>query len=261
MAQPHPLHYFPVMRSLILILALAVSSAVHAADFSGLEIFIPVVSRVPGVNDTRWRTDLVIANRSETQVTSVKVIYEPAGSAVPVQGSFAVPARGTITIPDVLAEVYGLHQSYGTMWLQSTNDNVKIVAHARIYNVGTAEGEFGQVVQGMPIDRLNRKVWLNGLIGIRGNRTNIGIGNPNNEIAQLTLNWYDKEGNVLGSSNHLTVQPWDVLLLNDIFTYLNIPVDEGLTIRVTSNIPIYAYASIVRNDTGDAYTIIGDGTE
>jgi hypothetical protein len=37
------------------------------------------------------------------------------------------------------------------------------------------------------------------------------------------------------------------------------PYDEGLTVRVTADVPVYAYASVVRNDTGDAYMVMGDG--
>jgi hypothetical protein len=253
------------MRSLPLVLALssALTAALPAAaaDFAGSEIFIPVISRVPGVNHTQWRSDLVISNRSDTAETSVKIVYEPAGSAVPMQGSFFVPPHGTVTIPDALSEVFELSQSFGTLWLAPTNDDAKITAHVRIYNVGTAEGEFGQVIQGLPIAQLGKTAWLNGLIGIRDNRTNIGIANPHNTNAHYSFSWYDKAGHLLGTRTAQTIEPWDVSLLNDIFTQLNIPPDDGVAIKITADVPIYAYASIVRNDTGDAYTIIGNGSD
>lgn len=254
------MQYFPGMRSLILVLVLVAASPVVAADFSSFDLFIPVVSRVPGGFGTNWRTDLVFSNRGDVP-TTVRMVYEPAGSNTRSQGTFAVPAHGTVTIPDALLEVFELTQSYGTMRLTSTNDNVKIAAHARIYNVGTAEGEFGQLVQAMPLDQLSKKVWLNGVIGIRDNRTNIGIANPNDAVAQFSLSWYNKSGVLLGTKNDLSVQPWDVLLLNDIFAFLNAPLDDGMTLRLIADVPIYAYASVVRNDTGDAYTVMGDGSD
>lgn len=248
------------MRSLVLVLILFAAFAVTAADFSSFDLFIPVVSRVPGAFGTNWRTDIVIANRSDIP-TSVRMTYEPAGSNTRSLGTFGVVAHGTVTIPDALLEVYELTQTYGTMRLTSTNDNVTIAAHARIYNVGTAEGEFGQLVQAMPLDQLSKKVWINGVIGIRDNRTNIGVGNPNDAVAHFSLSWYNKNGVLLGTMNNLSVEPWDVLLLNDIFAFLNAPLDDGMTLRLIADVPIYAYASVVRNDTGDAYTVMGDGSD
>jgi hypothetical protein len=49
--------------------------------------------------------------------------------------------------------------------------------------------------------------------------------------------------------------------MNDIFGTLSTAPDEGVSFLLIADRPIYAYASIVRNDTGDAYTIMGDGTD
>jgi hypothetical protein len=99
------------------------------------------------------------------------------------------------------------------------------------------------------------------LFGIRNNRANLGIANPNNEVAKFTLSWYDKSGNEQGRRTNIFVQPWDVLLMNDIFGTLSTAPDEGVSFLLVADRPIYGYASIVRNDTGDAYTIMGDGTD
>lgn len=248
-------------HALVLALLLLATSTVTAADFSGLELFIPVVSRVPGANATQWRTDLVIANRGEVDTTTVKLVYEPAGAS-PIQSSVTIPPRGSVTIPDVLMERFGRDQSYGTLWLGTLDEDAPIVAHARIYNVGNSNGEFGQLIQAVPISQLTKNVWLNGIIGIRGNRTNLGIANPNSGVAKYTLRWYDKSGNLQGTIANQTVDPWEVKLLNDIFLQLHSAPDEGVSIHITADMPIYAYASVVRNDsTGDAYTIMGDGSD
>ena len=251
--------YFSGMRSLVFVLTLLAASAVSAVDFTGNEIFIPVVSRVPGAFNSEWRTDLVITNRNETEASQVVVIYEPVGTAVPIQVSFNVPARGTVTVVDAVLELFDKPESFGTLWISPTNGAVTISAYARIYNVGSSAGEFGQMMQGLPIDQLSKTAWLNGVIGIRDNRTNIGIGNPNSSVATYSLTWFDKNGVQKGTMPNLTVQPWEIALINNVFGFLGTTPDEGLSIRVSADIPIYAYASIVRNDTGDAYTIIGNG--
>lgn len=248
------------MRSLVLALSLLAASTVLATDFSGLEIIIPVVSRVPGANGTQWKTDLVVSNRSDVATTTVRMIYDAVG-AVPIQSTVTLPPHGSVTIVDVVLDRFGRQQSYGTLWLGSSTDEARITAHARLYNTGNAAGEFGQLVQGMPYDKLTKTVWINGVIGIRNNRANLGIANPNNEVAKFTLSWYDKSGNEQGRRTNILVQPWDVLLMNDIFAQLSSAPDEGISFLLIADRPIYGYASIVRNDTGDAYTIMGDGTD
>ena len=253
------LRYFPGMRSLVLVLALLTASTASATDFSGNEIFIPVLTRVAGAFNSEWRTDLVIFNRHETEATQVVAIYEPAGTDGPIQVTFNLPALGTVTVVDSVLELFGKHESYGTLWLSPTNGNVTISAYARIYNIGSDAGEFGQMMQGLPIDQLSKTAWLNGAIGIRDNRTNIGIANPSNTVATYSLTWYDKAGVQKGTRTNLTIQPWDIHLINNVFANFGALADEGMSIKVSANAAIYAYASVVRNDTGDAYTIIGNG--
>jgi hypothetical protein len=164
---------------LVLFVTLLLACSAYAVDFSGVELFVPIAARTPGANETRWRTDLVLSSRNETEETSVSIIYQATGGT-PIQSQVTLTPRQTVTVVDILSESFNREQSYGTLWLGSSNANVKIAAHARIYNTGNAAGEFGQIVQALPIEQLGRKAWLQGLIGIRGNRTNIGVANPNN---------------------------------------------------------------------------------
>lgn len=249
------------VRISAVVLSLLGACSAFAFDFSAKEIFLPVVSRVPGANDTQWRTDVVLTNRSDHFPTQVSMIYQPAGSGEAIQRKFDLAPMQTIHILDIVFRELGLQQSYGTLWLGSSDARAPIAAHARIYNAGNAAGEFGQMIPALPLDQLSRRVWLHGLIGFLGNRANIGIANPNNTVASYSIVWYDKHGESHGSAGMFTIQPWQVVLINDIFAYVGMPADEGLTIRLNSDVPIYAYGSIVRNDTGDAYTIIGNGTE
>jgi hypothetical protein len=247
-------------RLAALLAAVLLASSAAAYDFSGNQILIPVISRVPGANDTQWRTDVTITNRSERVPTQVSLIFDPAGPGEGTQRRIELDPLMTVTLLDVVLTEFSQQQAYGTLWLGSSNASAPISAHARIYNAGNAAGQFGQMMQGLPLDQLPKTVWLHGLIGFLGNRANIGIANPNNAPARYSISWYDKHGNSRGSSGLHIIEPWDVVLINDIFAYLGLATDEGLTIRLMSDVPIYAYGSIVRNDSGDAYTIIGNGT-
>lgn len=245
-------------NSLFLALLILTAPAALGADFSGSEVFIPIVSHAEGLNGTKWRTDLVISSRDPWKATEVAMIFKPAGPGEAVQARASLGPLETVTFHDFVGTRLGLQSVFGTLWIGTADDTTRISAHARIYNVGNAAGEFGQVVQGMPVDQLPSEPWLHGLTGIDGNRTNVGIANPNNEPAILSMTWYDRAGESHGSVP-LAVDPWQVLLLNDIFGQTGAAPGEGMTLKFRSNVPIYVYGSVVRNDTGDAYTLVGSG--
>jgi hypothetical protein len=170
-----------------------------------------------------------------------------------------MPPRATYHLTDFVGTHVPRQHSFGTVLLHAQDPNAVIAAHARVYNTGHSAGEFGQVVQALPAETLPKTVWLHGLIGFRGFRTNVGVSNPNPTPAAFSVAWFDKHGETQGSVGMFTVEPYGVYLFNDVFDSLGITPDEGLSLRVRANAPVYAYASIIRNDTGDAYTITGDG--
>ena len=249
-----------ISSRIVLAVVLLSAASAHAADFSSNEIFIPIASRLPGKFGSQWRTDLVVSSRADLQFTTASAFYFPAGRT-PIQTRIDLAPRQTVTLLDFIADQVGLEESYGTIYITSTNPAVKISAYVYIYNVGNPPGQYGQIVHALPVGQLSKVAWLQGLIGIRGNRTNVGVANPNNTTANFFITWFDKAGEVRGGAGTIAVEPQGVTLLNDIFALVGVPDDEGLSVRLRSDLPIYAYASVVRNDTGDAYTVIGSGSD
>jgi hypothetical protein len=248
------------MRTLFTIASLLLASTSFAANYAGHQVFIPVVTHVAGANGTQWRTDVVISSRHASRTTTVGMVYDPV-DRIPVVMSMTLGPRESVTITDFVGDRAGTPGSFGTLTLTTDSEDVPIVAFARVYNTGNAAGEFGQLIQGMPPSELSRMTWLNGLIGIRGFRTNVGIANPHGTATSFWLTWYDKQGDSHGGAGMVTVPPYGLLLYNDIFNVVGMPPDEGLSLSIDADLPLYAYASVVRNDTGDAYTIMGDGRE
>lgn len=247
------------MRCAALLLSLFAAVAAHAANFSGTRIFIPIVGRTPGANNTQWRSDVILSNRSETQDTTVVVIYEPLGGGESHHQSIELEPRMTLHLNDFVGTYVPVANSFGTVRFISQNANASIAAHARIYNTGNPAGDFGQVVQAMPVDTLPQTAWLHGLIGFRGFRTNVGVANPNATPVSFSMTWFDKNGETRGSAGMITIEPYGVYLMNDIWAVVGMFPDEGLSLRIRASDRVYAYASVIRNDTGDAYTLIGDG--
>jgi hypothetical protein len=241
------------------VLAALLFGALRAAalDHSAATLHLPAIAHTTGVNDSKWRSDLVLNNRHEHLPTIVALTYEPVGGD-PILVNVPLLPRQTVTLRDVVGNTFAAPGTYGTLVLVSLNASIHIRAHVRIYNTGNAAGEFGQSFTAMPLDQLGKTVWLYGLNGIDGNRTNIGIANPNDTAAPFTLAWYDKDGEFQGGVGAITIEPHGLFLINDIFRWVVQPNAEAMTLKITSSEHLYAYASVVRNDTGDAYTLVGE---
>lgn len=246
------------MRYGLILLSLLTTVTAHAANFSGREIFIPIVGRTPGANGTQWRSDVILTNRSEDFATTVSIIYDPVGGE-PYFQTVQMDPLATYHLTDFVGTHISLTNSFGTVLLYSQNESAPVSAHARVYNVGNSAGEFGQVVQAMPVTTLPKTAWLHGLIGFRGFRTNVGVANPNPTPTFFSIAWFDKHGESHGSMGMFTIEPYGLYLFNDIFDALGVVPDEGMSVRIRASDRVYAYASVIRNDTGDAYTIAGDG--
>lgn len=244
--------------ALLLLASLLTTISTHAANFSGRDLFIPLIGRTAGMNGTQWRSDLILTNRSEHFETTVSLVYDPIAGE-PFLQTVQMPPRATYHLTNFVGTHIPLESSFGTLQIHSQNANAPVAAHVRVYNTGHAAGEFGQVVQAMPIASLPKTAWLHGLIGFRGFRTNLGVANPHPTRTTFSLAWFDKHGEPHGSAGMFEIEPFGVYLFNDIFDKVGMAPDEGLTLRILAAAPVYAYASVIRDDTGDAYTIFGDG--
>jgi hypothetical protein len=228
---------------------------IHALNIGGTSVFIPVVIHSPGAQSTQWRTDLWISNSSNVE-KDITVTYYPNGGT-PSSFTTHIGMWATIEIDDVVLSQFGDDNSKGLLLL-TTEGTSGFSARARIYNTGNPAGEFGQFVPGFPVGICNSGMFIPGLSGINGNRSNIGIANLNDEAVHCAVNVYDGDGNHLGGAP-IEVPANSLVQANDIFTAWNIAPQGNVQIRIstTGNVPIYAYASVVSGGTGDAIYIFG----
>ena len=231
---------------------------VEAVKISDPTVVIPVAIHAPGKGTSQWRTDLWISNHSSV-AKDVTVTFYPDGGG---SQSFVVPMATftTVHIEDVVLNRFGLSNVKGLLIL-TTEGNSGFSARARIYNVGNPAGQFGQFVPGLGLYYLSRQAFLPGLSGVDGNRTNVGIANPQDRDINPTLEIFDGDHNELARID-LTVPAHQVLQINDIFaTYGVAPQDnvqvEILTNNLSETDRIYGYASVARDKTSDAVFIFG----
>jgi hypothetical protein len=221
--------------------------------FAG-EVVIPAVYRGAGANGTLWRTEITVSSASPSSLAPVVpvtiTLHGDDGQTREVRIPFA--PMEVMTVPDAVWNWFSVENGGGVVRVTwADQPHARIVARARIYTVGD-HGEFGQSVPGVDTSKLVSENFLPGLSGVDGNRTNVGISNPFNQTTLVWISLYDTSGLARGAFA-TAIPARSYRQFNDIFSYFQAGPLHAAMVRVTSSeTPIYAYASVVRNDTGDA---------
>jgi hypothetical protein len=238
-----------IVFALVMLSAAVNASALNTADST---VIIPIIGRFTGVNLTQWQTDVFLGNPSETRPTVTLTFYSATGPRV---ATVTMSPFSTVTYRDIVLSTYGSASAAGPLEVTSTNG---IEARARIYNVGNPAGQFGQGVPGIGKSRIGRQAYIYGLSGTNGNRLNVGVTNPNATAITVSLYIADRNGVGLAGEDGFTLEPHQNIQFNDIIARYGITPQDGLSIQFnTFELPIYGYASEVRNDTGDAIFVFG----
>ncbi|HEX2833361.1 MAG TPA: hypothetical protein VHW00_10120 [Thermoanaerobaculia bacterium] len=242
------------MRKLLLLsLFLLTTSPAWAA-----EVLIPAVFRGNGAFDSLWRTEIVVSNLTLDPLldpTPVTITFHGDNGFVK-EISMPLSRMEVIAVPDAVRDWFDVENGGGIVRVTWSNANARIVARARIYNV-SAQGQYGQSVPGIDVSRLASDHYMPGVSGVDGNRTNIGVSNPTNQDTIAWIELIDTAGNSRGSFA-VGIPARSYKQYNDIFSYFNAGPLSAAMVRVSSqNTILYAYASIVRNDTGDATFVPG----
>ena len=246
-------------RILVIAVLLLAATTAEATDFASHHLLVPIAGRTGGAFGSQWKTDLVVTNAARNgEPVSVQIFFIEGGTLTHPIAATLWPRQSAV-VNDVVRE-FGKEQATGLMLIATSEPDAKITARARIYNTGGASGQYGQTVQAMPLTKLSTEAVLPGLSGVNGNRTNVGIANPGDKRSNATVSIFDREGEFRGSFT-TSVEAYSVLQLNDVFSYFQTGPLDSATIALRTSTGVYAYASIVRNDTGDADFVTATGTE
>ncbi|HEY0592638.1 MAG TPA: hypothetical protein VGF40_12785 [Thermoanaerobaculia bacterium] len=249
---------------ILTVMALAIAPDALAAEAAGNAIFIPVAARTPGALGSEWRTDLVVSNVSRLGIEVPYTITFHPNDGSPAQTMYGqIPGRTSYTFTDVVNSGFGKAVGAGTIMVASSSTSARLTARARIYNVASANGEFGQHVPGVRVGDLGREHHIAAVTGVDGNRANLGIANPWNDTSSFWISVFKEQGDLLYSAGWFTVAPRQVLQINDVFAWLGVAPIANATFEITTAHPAYVYASMVRADSGDPIFVaaVNPGTE
>lgn len=219
-------------------------------------IYFPVIGKVRGQAGTNFVTDLSIINNggATASVTIEFFPQNPAGNAAPSSTKTVTVAPGE---QKVLTDVM-----LGTLLLEGGLGGVKITSDqnvlvsARVLNDLRAEGKG---TSGFAFDA-EEQAEPSGTMSFLANdadyRTNIGYFNPNTTPVTATfIARRTSDGAVLGS-NTVTI-PGLAMVQQSAFGLISAVPEASRTqgsfyVTWTSNAPLFSYASVTDNKTGDA---------
>lgn len=240
---------------LALLLLSTIAPAATALELSGRDLIIPVAGRAPGAGGTFWETDLIISNLSpEYGILQVTVEVWIGGEKL----SFVVdvPALGTVTVDDFLRTKFGRQTGLGVVRISSALTDAQLSARARVHTTT----DVGQSVPALPVSELAQESIIPGLTVAAGNRSNLGVANPNDIAANVTLELFNADGQRLDTRS-TQVAPHAVLQQEINAAFVPFLATGDVSIRVTSSQPVYTFGSVVRTGTGDPSFVLGTTTK
>lgn len=233
----------------------AIRGQLTASSLDGTAIIFPVAGSLAGANETFFRTDLALVNEVEAPTTVTLEYYASSaggGSAPTATAVIDLNTREQVQLFDVVRDTFGMVSSSGAIRLFAPH---RVTAIGRIYNDQRAVGggTYGQFVPAHP-EAFNRTTGTFPMLSNQqtGNfRANIGWFNDGNET--VTVHFEARPSSGIGvESVNLEVPPKSQLQmqLNQLFPDLG--PHESMYVTFIANAPLYVYASIVDNRTGDA---------
>ncbi len=220
---------------------------------------LPVAGRVAGANNTLFRTDVRIVNRSTAHVPVKLEFYATgeAGNNMPSASTSIDVANGEqVILDDLLQSKFGLESGIGAIVVRTGN---QLVLASRVYNDQRAvgAGTFGQFVPAFE-DTDSRSSGTLPLLSNRpaaelaGYRSNIGWFNLDEGAVRVTFHAISPSGTQLASQT-LTVQglAHQQASLAQLFPTLPVVDDLYVTFKVDGG-SLFVYASVVDNVNGDA---------
>lgn len=221
------------------------------------EVYFPVAASNPGANNTFFRTDARIINRSGEATTATLEFYanEGGGNTAPdASETVNVAVNEQLVLNDFVVNLFGFGTAQGAVKI--TSDRSLIVA-SRVYNDQTSvdEGTQGLFVDAVGLDQAYRAGTLSFLQNRNRNsgegfRGAIGWFNPSSSDVSVTLSAWDTDGTSLGSET-VTVSGLEQKqqFIHHIWSVL---ADSGdMYVTYTASGDIFIYGTITDNVSGD----------
>jgi len=265
-----------VLVTAVILLALFVMEGTATAQLNQplhQDGWISAAAHAPGLHGSIWRTDIWIYCKSGSW--SVDLYFGRSGQDNTDVIPFHIEAEGgahVLHFEDVVEQFLEVGAGAWVGSIHYTSD-FQIQVWARVYSISPdGRHSYGQVIQGIPTADMSPDVPTEGYSRVHQHlcamkhtadgrfRVNIGILNPTGVAAYYRVEMFGPDGNYslpgLPSSIPVEVPPYSMMQLSDPFAAINGGDWDNAIIQVlcdTVGAGTLAYASVVDNNTNDAY--------
>jgi hypothetical protein len=220
-------------------------------------VYFPVAASNPGANQTYWRSDARIINRSGEATTATLDFYanDDGGNAEPdATETVDVAANEQLVLSDILVNLFGFNSAQGAVRISSERS---LVVASRVYNDQTSvdAGTQGLFVNAVGMDEAYRAGTISFLQNRNRNsgegfRGAIGWFNPGSGEVTLSLTAWGTDGTSLGAET-VTVAGLEQSQDSpqNIFSSLSDYGDFYITFSASND--IFVYGTITDNVSGD----------
>lgn len=242
---------------------------VHSTAFPGGEVRgqlapaneydIPIAGRVTNGRGQTFVTDVRVFNPSYSASATALLEYFPAGLTANATANTSmvvnVLPRATAILDDIAGATH-LNVAGTTGALRVTSAK-PIAVTSRIYNDLRAEekGTLGQFVPAPPRGTALRRGVMPHLLN-DGFRTNVGLFNPNLSDATVRLELRDSAGGLLAQETiTLPALSQQQRSIGTYFPGPDLSAAANLTLSFDSSAPVFAYAAVNDNTSGDSMLV------
>jgi hypothetical protein len=216
---------------------------------------VPAAASAPGVGDSNWKTQIVVANPTDS-TREARIFFAEKGASWPgsvLSGPHTIPAGGSLAIDDPLA---ALNPTSGLLYVVVDGEGTPVTT--RTYNLATDGGTFGQGIPGILLnDAVSvQKLILPMLMSDPGRfRANLGVVQTSAGTFAVRVQVHAPDGAVLATKGYGSTDAFTQInnLLNDMGIGSTV-VDGGwVSVELIAGSPAYwtTYLSIVDGDTDD----------
>ncbi|HEY3054445.1 MAG TPA: PKD domain-containing protein, partial [Thermoanaerobaculia bacterium] len=204
---------------------------------------IPVVARANGANGTFWRSDVTFFNPGSTS-SNLMLRFGIRTRSI------AVGANRSVVMPDVVAAL-GEQSGSGPLEISWSGSTAPVVT-SRTYTTAGNGGTYGQSIDA--VDSFAAQQWVTGLRSDFDFRTNVGFLNSGTDAITVQVTVLSASGSPIGYvelplAPHALVQ-YPLAALTPGVDAFNIG-SCTLVARSTGAATLFAYGSVVDNNTGD----------
>jgi hypothetical protein len=167
--------------------------------------------------------------------------------------------RQSLQIADAVGTLFGAPETAGAIELTYDPAAGELSATSRTYTPTIPAPTFGTAIPALDASQARVRTVFLGLANNGGDldsgfRTNAGAYNPSDASASVTFTLYGSDGVPRGTPLSLTFAAREARQVNDVFAAAGVggDVSTGSYLVVASSAPLFAYVTVIDNQSGDS---------